>query len=362
MDFELLQTSETRKFGAHWYPTASGPSVAGVLISCLSNTDDSVLDPFCGTGTVLIEARRQNRRPLGGDLNPVAGLVTRARLASLDPDLWKTYRTALGTRIVEIELGAIATDGDLEALVPAYSQNCGWYHKSTLRELAVVWQAIRTIDHKYQHVAEMAFSGILRGVSSSRGSADRIADNVRPNTLFYRPVISRFLSNLAAYLEPYNRADTPACVDDSPIWVGTSERHLTNLATASVDLFVTQLPELGVADYLRSQRLTAMWFGWDIADYETDELGARFKRRRRGAAAEYLDPLERLFSQVARVVKDDGWGAIILGQRTDRIGLRQKICDALETGGFTVCATLDGARTRRAERPGRQTIVIVRRQ
>ena len=44
----------------------------------------SVLDPFCGGGTVLVEARAAGRRALGCDVSPVAVRVARARCATPD--------------------------------------------------------------------------------------------------------------------------------------------------------------------------------------------------------------------------------------------------------------------------------------
>ena len=41
---------------------------------CLVN--GTVLDPFCGTGTVLLEAALSGRNALGADANPLAELIT----------------------------------------------------------------------------------------------------------------------------------------------------------------------------------------------------------------------------------------------------------------------------------------------
>ena len=42
----------------------------------------AVLDPFCGTGTTLVEARKRGHRTAGLDANPVATFMTSATFAS----------------------------------------------------------------------------------------------------------------------------------------------------------------------------------------------------------------------------------------------------------------------------------------
>jgi DNA modification methylase len=51
--------------------------------SIFSKPGDSVFDPFCGTGTVLLEAVRSGRIAIGADANPLARLITQTKLANV---------------------------------------------------------------------------------------------------------------------------------------------------------------------------------------------------------------------------------------------------------------------------------------
>src|SRR5574338_853686 len=44
-----------------------------------------ILDPFCGSGTVLVEARAAGLRTIGTDLNPLAVLIARAKTWAAPP-------------------------------------------------------------------------------------------------------------------------------------------------------------------------------------------------------------------------------------------------------------------------------------
>ena len=63
----------------HSYPARLHPATARILVEYLAVRDRPVVDPFCGSGTVLVEARALGARALGTDLSPLAVLVARAK-------------------------------------------------------------------------------------------------------------------------------------------------------------------------------------------------------------------------------------------------------------------------------------------
>jgi hypothetical protein len=58
--------------GFHSYPARLHPLTASRLVERLSRPGDTVVDPFCGSGTVVIEAHALGRKAFGSDLNPLA--------------------------------------------------------------------------------------------------------------------------------------------------------------------------------------------------------------------------------------------------------------------------------------------------
>src|SRR5580692_10167120 len=66
----------------HTYPARMHPATARVLVELVGDAaprSAPVVDPFCGSGTVLVEARAAGLRAIGVDLNPLATLVARAK-------------------------------------------------------------------------------------------------------------------------------------------------------------------------------------------------------------------------------------------------------------------------------------------
>jgi hypothetical protein len=72
--------------GFHTFPARMHPLTARRALALFGDLRGrTVLDPFCGSGTVLVEAHRAGARALGSDLSPLAVLVARAKCAVDEP-------------------------------------------------------------------------------------------------------------------------------------------------------------------------------------------------------------------------------------------------------------------------------------
>ena len=89
-DFDGDNTSE-KSTGLHWYPARFLPQVPRLFIECFSNVGETVLDPFCGSGTTLVEAIGLGRNVIGVDNNPVATLISSAKVLEIDVRRFKEY-------------------------------------------------------------------------------------------------------------------------------------------------------------------------------------------------------------------------------------------------------------------------------
>ena len=65
------------------YPAKFHPPVARALLERHTQPGDCVLDPFCGSGTLLIEAALSGRSAIGSDVDPVAAFVSRVKASPL---------------------------------------------------------------------------------------------------------------------------------------------------------------------------------------------------------------------------------------------------------------------------------------
>ncbi|RLE79482.1 MAG: hypothetical protein DRJ51_07695 [Thermoprotei archaeon] len=85
--------------GLHPYPARMIPQIARRLIERYSERKDVILDPFCGSGGVLVESMLLGRNSIGIDINPLALIIAKAKTTPLEPSelerLWLELREAI---------------------------------------------------------------------------------------------------------------------------------------------------------------------------------------------------------------------------------------------------------------------------
>ena len=86
--FEESSRKETSyaSHGYHRYPAKFIPQLARRCILENSKEGDLVADPFSGCGTTIIESLIYGRKSIGTDINPVAILISKAKLSPIEPD------------------------------------------------------------------------------------------------------------------------------------------------------------------------------------------------------------------------------------------------------------------------------------
>jgi len=66
------------------YPARFSPLFARTAIAAFTEPGDTVLDPFMGGGTTLVEARLLGRQGVGTDISSLATFISRAKTTTLD--------------------------------------------------------------------------------------------------------------------------------------------------------------------------------------------------------------------------------------------------------------------------------------
>ena len=86
------------------------PQVTHVFIKWLTEPGDIVYDPFSGRGTAPLEACRMGRIGLGSDANPLAHLLTAAKVDAPSPDQARSRLKRLRARCTPMDLSSTPDD------------------------------------------------------------------------------------------------------------------------------------------------------------------------------------------------------------------------------------------------------------
>jgi SAM-dependent methyltransferase len=288
--------------GFHSYTARMHPLTARRLIEGLSARAQTVLDPFCGSGTVLVEAQLLGRRALGVDANPLAIM-----LARLKTRRWSRGEIAeLAGAGVRIADGADARRRAKAGATRSYgARDRASFAPHVLFELDGLRTGIEALPiGALRDALGLTLSSILVKVES--GQAER-----RLASGFTIRMFARRCDELARQLG--ERARMMRVVPACDVALGDA-RKLEAVASGSIDLVVTSPPYPGVYDYVEHHEVRLRWLGLDIPGFAAREIGSRRELDRLGpkGLARWKQDYGAALSEIARVLTDDGAAVLLI--------------------------------------------------
>lgn len=353
IDWSFSSLSNTGLNSFHWYPATYVAAIPGAIISKITSVGDTVLDPFCGSGTTGTEAVRLGRNFIGIDTNPVAILITEAKVSFPDRDkLLKVLDQIINHTDSLYASGEVVDHPNQKELLQ-------WYHPQTMHELNRILISILEIeDILLQRSFLSVFSAILKNCSSQGRHWGWVCDNVKPKPgeILYKDANLIFSNAVRAYADAsehtfneckyHNQEITRESLrSKSKLMNGSCLDNFSNIPTESIDAIVTSPPYYGVADYVKSQRLTYLWFDKDelannklgFRDFKSlraSEMGARANRYKTNSHYEYITFMEKFFIDSYRLVKPGGRISLVIGESSSRTGTIDLLIELAIKHGF----------------------------
>lgn len=351
----------------HPFPARMAPDIALNAIPEKNHRIFTVLDPMCGSGTVLSAALERGHDAIGIDIDPLAVMMSKLAVTKIDTAAMSEHADAV-IRRARTATGAAPWGGDVET--EAFVDY--WFAASQKQQLLDLTTAIATVsDADIQLTLRLAISRIIVTKSSQASLAQ--------DTSHSRPHRVREESDYDVY-EGFQRSvkQLVRMLSDRPL-NGTGRvdlgdaRNLDGVADGSVDLAVTSPPYLNALDYLRGHKLALVWFGHTIADLRTRRSVSIGAERGLGhevseVVAAIVDVIESeavdktvlkrpmlerfandcvgFAGELAAKVKPGGKAVLVVGNSTLRGNYIKNdliACNAMEHAGFTL--------TDRKERP-----------
>lgn len=254
--------------GLHEYRGKFFPQLVRALMNIAHLPNDAVvLDPMCGSGTTLVEARLAGYRSWGLDMNPLSVFVTDVKCASLDASATDilTACDQLTRCIKDHSIGhlypksrACVVEGDR-----AYLQQ--WFAPHVLAELEQIDSAIRSIASDItQNFFRLCLSNILRGVSWQKDDDLRVRRDISyvppTQTLAkFSAEASRSARTVATFLAERDEH----YLGHHSVLEGDARRAATILddLVGRVDAVITSPPYATALPYLDTDRLSLVYLG-----------------------------------------------------------------------------------------------------
>lgn len=332
-------TAGTHKF--HRYPGKFIPHVPRWALNRYGTADSCVVDPFCGSGTTLVEAANFGASSYGLDIDPIARLVSTVKTTPISAGKLLKLKTDIATRINRKRRAEFRPE------IPTLAH---WFSEEAIQSLGIIRDVIEEyrIDAASYRFLIVCFASIIRRASNADNQTQKTYVShtkiKRPEhaiTLFHKAV-----DDYSSRLSSLSRSGSAKIIHASSALDFGDYWERKRLPQA--DLIITSPPYLNSVDYVYNQMAEYFWIG-DLYGMETQALQNEYKRNYVGTTsvgrdvyaeglstgfpdvdavagrifrkskkngyvvAKYFTDMRKHFSQAAKVVTEGGHYVMVVG-------------------------------------------------
>lgn len=279
-NFHLTNTSkrQSTRFGSHGlhdYKGKFNPQTASAIINYFGlKTDNTLLDPFCGSGTTLIEAQNKNVNSVGIDINPLATFVANSKL-NFERFNGEEFTACFKNLKKSLSLFKLHTDKSIQHPNTDYLDK--WFEHEILIKISFLFDVISKISSlQIADFFKCCASDLLRDYSLQEPQDLRIRR--RKSAIPSTDIFEKFEERVQRFVDTLNHL--PA----------TSGQSISKAIRADIrdykfknepifDAAITSPPYATALPYIDTQRLSLIWLNIlspeEVRALEQNLIGSR---------------------------------------------------------------------------------------
>jgi len=336
-----FKTSNTKEYTHcyHNYPAMMIPQIARRLINTYGQDAKTLFDPYCGTGTSLVEANLKGINAIGTDLNPMARLIAETKTTIIELQLLDLYLKEFNDFLFSM----IFSISKPNIIVPNFKNIDFWFHSEVKKKLGVIKGFIKNIkNEEIKKFFLVAFSETVRETSLTRNSefklyrmSEKQRENFNPDV--YGIINSKLARNKKGLKDYISKKNNNA---KSIIYSFNSSVGISDIETEQVDLVVTSPPygdSKTTVAYGQFSRLSNQWLdienanqidnqlmggrpkeiqkmGIDVIDNSIEKIANKDEKRAKDVYSFYED-YSRSISNVSKIIRKNGYACYVVGNR-----------------------------------------------
>ncbi len=318
--------------GYHRYPAKFIPQIVSRLAQKYTREGDLIIDPFGGCGTTLVESKIMGRQSIGVDINPVAVLITKAKITSINPQKIEENFNILKTKLENYS-------EKTKVQVMEHERIDYWFKPEEKRKLSFIFSEISKLkDQDVRDFFYCGFSNILKNCSiwlqkSNKPTRDLKKKPSDPIPTFYKQIKMMMRGNTKFYEISKEKRYL-----DIPSQVCCTDARKIPTKNNSADLIITSPPYVTSYEYADLHQLTALWFEYtkDLSDFRKRFIGTSYHNKKsltlnsklaenirenllktdKKTAEEvsnYFSEMNQVFLEMKRILKKGGKTCIVIG-------------------------------------------------
>lgn len=303
IDWNFLERTLTSPLEAiHPYPAKFIGDIPRSLIEQIGlPPGTAVLDPFCGSGTTLVEAQRLGYPSVGIDLNPIACLLSRIKTSALPGQIQSIWPKIVAT--------ARQTAATTVLNIPNLDH---WFADDVREALAALLTAIEKLSPpSCLDFLRAALSSIIVRVSNQESDTRyaAVTKQIRRDDVFDEFSLS--CAKLHKALLHRNYTLSPAIVLEKDILAAKPSE-----ITLPIGLIVTSPPYPNAYEYWLYHKYRMWWLGFDPIDVRSKEIGARphYFKKNHQTELDFARQMETALKLMVAVLAPTGHICILVGR------------------------------------------------
>lgn len=363
---ERLRTRHVHRL--HPYLGKFIPQLVEVFLRKFFHAGQTVLDPFVGSGTTLVQANELGVHSVGYDVSAFNVLLCRAKTARYDlkqarAEIYDTLNRARQARQQGEQLSLLEETSPIAGQAFCDSNYLRtWYAPQALHELLAYREAIEQGDYEYKDLLRVILS---RAARSARLTPHYELDFPKapqwepyycykhrrvcePTTEAFK-FLERYSVDTLRRIREFAHARTGARVE-----VHHADSRVAEMPPVSG--IITSPPYVGLIDYHEQHAYAYHLLGLqDLSDYE---IGAAKQGASEKAKQRYMQDITQVFRNALNAIHTGGWLIIVAN---DKHGLYPQIAQMLQVEPYAEIVRHVNRRTGRRSTQFFETVFIWRK-
>ncbi len=244
--------------GFHPYPAKFTPQLVNRCFNLYCKSGFRIIDPFCGSGTSLVESALNGMDSVGIDLNPIAYIISKAKTSQFNEqeiNLIKSFIIEIQSLIDRKQFFDISSNNN-KIIIPDFPNLDHWFQLNVSYELAYLKYKIDRINNdNVKILLYSAFSKIIVKVSNQDSEVRYTARKKNhPDGVVY----NSFIETLSNYLEVI-LSEEHSVVANSEVFNGDTFTILQSFEDNHFDFVIT--PPLTLTHLIITYIISSGCFG-----------------------------------------------------------------------------------------------------